>query len=330
MSPTGQKTMGSSHVPARRKLVNKPTSLADKIFYRVAASAANFSIALVLLILAFLLWRSLPALQSQGIDFVFGSNWDPTAETPVFQIWPMLWGSILISALGVIIAVPMAIAVAYFIEFLASKPIAKIATVLIDLLAALPSVVLGLWGFLVFTPVAAGWAELLNKYFGWFPLFVNNSEGFVASPFIAGWIVSIMIVPIIASISREIFSQIDKDLINAAKGLGGSSATIFRKVILPTASGGVVGGVLLGLGRALGETVAIYFVLNLVFDTNWFNILEQRGGSIASHVLSRFGEASEAEVSALMASGLVLFIMTLIINLIAAWIVNKAQPWRKI
>lgn len=330
MSSTGQKLQGSSHIPPRRKLVSKPTSLADKIFYRVAASAANFSIALVLLILAFLLWRSMPALQSQGIDFVFGSNWDPTAEKPVFQIWPMLWGSILISALGVLIAVPMAIAVAYFIEFLASKSIAKIATVLIDLLAALPSVVLGLWGFLVFTPVAAGWAELLNKYFGWFPLFVNNSEGFVASPFIAGWIVSIMIVPIIASISREIFSQIDKDLINAAKGLGGSSATIFRKVILPTASGGVVGGVLLGLGRALGETVAIYFVLNLVFDTNWFNILEQRGGSIASHVLSRFGEASEAEVSALMASGLVLFIMTLIINLIAAWIVNKAQPWRKI
>ena len=329
MSVTSQKPQGSSAIPARRKLVSKPTSMADKIFYRVAATSANFAIALVVLILAFLLWRSMPALQSQGVDFVFGSNWDPTAEKPVFQIWPMLWGSILISALGVLIAVPMAIAVAYFIEFLASKPIAKVATVLIDLLAALPSVVLGLWGFLVFTPVAAGWAELLNKYFGWFPLFINNSEGFVASPFIAGWIVSIMIVPIIASISREIFSQIDKDLINAAKGLGGSAATIFRQVILPTASGGVVGGVLLGLGRALGETVAIYFVLNLVFDTNWFNILEQRGGSIASHVLSRFGEASEAEVSALMASGLVLFIMTLIINILASWIVNRAQPWRK-
>jgi phosphate transport system permease protein len=329
MPTTGQNINGSSSVPPRRKLVNKPTSLADKIFYRVAASAANFSIALVLLILVFLLWRSMPALQSQGIDFVFGSNWDPTAETPVFQIWPMLWGSILISALGVAIAVPMALAIAYFIEFLASKPIAKFVTVLIDLLAALPSVVLGLWGFAVFTPVASGWGELLNQSFGWFPLFTNNTEGFVGSPFIAGWIVGIMIVPIIASISREIFSQIDKDIINAAKGLGGSSATIFRKVILPTASGGVLGGVLLGLGRALGETVAIFFVLNLVFDTNWFNILEQRGGSIASHILARFGEASEAEINALMAAGLALFIMTLIINVIASWIVNRAQPWRK-
>ncbi|MEY4989430.1 MAG: hypothetical protein RI933_1063 [Actinomycetota bacterium] len=329
MSQIDQRDSSSKAIPARRKLVTKPSSLGDKIFYRVAATAANFSIALVALILVFLVYRSWPALETQGIDFVFGSNWDATAEKPVFQIWPMLWGSFLISALGVLIAVPMAIAVAYFIEFMAARPIAKTATVLIDLLASLPSVVLGLWGFAVFTPIAAGWGELLNQYFGWIPIFENNTEGFVASPFIAGWIVGIMIVPIIASISREIFSQIDKDLINAAKGLGGSSATIFRQVILPTASGGVVGGVLLGLGRALGETVAIFFVLNLVFETNWFSILEQRGGSIASHILARFGEATQAEISALMAAGLVLFVMTLIINVIASWIVNKAQPWRK-
>lgn len=316
-------------IPERRKLNTAPTSLGDKIFFRVASGAANFSIVLVGLILVFLLWQSLPALQSQGIDFIFGSNWDAAAETPVFQIGPMLWGSFLISFLGVILAVPMAIAIAYFIEFMASKAVGRVATTLIDLLAALPSVVLGLWGFAVFTPVAAGWAESLNKAFGWFPLFASDGAGFLASPFIAGWIVAIMIVPIIASISREIFSQIDRDLINAAKGLGGGAYSIFKKVILPTASGGVVGGVLLGLGRALGETVAIFYVLNLVFEINWYEILQQRGGSIASNILARFGEATPAEISALMASGLVLFVMTLIINSIAALIVAKAQPWRK-
>lgn len=316
--------------PPRRKLNTSPTSLGDKVFFRVASGAANFSIILVGLILVFLLWQSLPALQTQGTDFIFGSQWDAGAETPVFQIGPMLWGSFLISFLGVILAVPMAIAVAYFIEFMAPKAISSVATILIDLLAALPSVVLGLWGFAVFTPVAAGWAESLNTYFPWFPLFVTDGDGFLASPFIAGWIVAIMIVPIIASISREIFSQIDRDIINAAKGLGGGAFTIFKQVILPTASGGVVGGILLGLGRALGETVAIFYVLNIVFEINWYEILQQRGGSIASNILARFGEAGPAEVSALMASGLVLFILTLFINTIAAWIVAKAQPWRKI
>jgi len=317
-------------VPERRKLNTAPTSLGDKIFFRVASGAANFSVILVGLILVFLLWQSIPALQTQGIDFIFGSSWDANAETPVFQIWPMLWGSFLISFLGVTLAVPMAIAIAYFIEFMSPPAVGKIATTLVDLLAALPSVVLGLWGFAVFTPVAAGWAESLNTYFPWFPLFASDGDGFLASPFIAGWIVAIMIVPIIASVSREIFSQIDRDLINAAKGLGGGSFTIFRQVILPTASGGVVGGILLGLGRALGETVAIFYVLNLVFEINWYEILQQRGGSIASNILARFGEAGPAEVSALMASGLVLFVMTLIINTIAAWIVARAQPWRKI
>jgi phosphate transport system permease protein len=319
-----------SKAPERRKLNTSPTSLGDKVFFRIASGAANFSVILVGLILIFLLWQSLPALGTQGFDFIFGSNWDAGAEKPIFQIGPMLWGSFLISFLGVLLAVPMAISIAYFIEFMAPKPIGRVATTLVDLLAALPSVVLGLWGFAVFTPVAAGWAESLHTYFPWFPLFATDGEGFLASPFIAGWIVSIMIVPIIASISREIFSQIDRDLINAAKGLGGGTWTIFRQVILPTSSGGVVGGVLLGLGRALGETVAIFYVLNLVFEINWYEILQQRGGSIASNILARFGEAGPAEVSALMASGLVLFVLTLVINTIAAWIVAKAQPWRKI
>ncbi|MEY4992960.1 MAG: hypothetical protein RIS82_82 [Actinomycetota bacterium] len=316
-------------VPERRKLNTAPTVFGDKVFFRVASAAANFSIVLVGLILAFLVWQSLPALQSQGIDFIFGSNWDSAAEKPVFQIGPMLWGSFLISLLGVSLAVPMAIAIAYFIEFMANKFVGRVVTTLIDLLAALPSVVLGLWGFAVFTPIASGWAESLHQTFGWFPLFASDGQGFLASPFIAGWIVAIMIVPIIASISREIFSQIDRDLINAAKGLGGGEFSIFRRVILPTASGGVVGGVLLGLGRALGETVAIFYVLNLVFEINWYEILQQKGGSIASNILSRFGEAGPAEISALMASGLVLFVLTLFINSIAAVIVAKAQPWRK-
>lgn len=311
----------------RRQLVTKPFSKADKMFYRSSAIAAYIAVAIVVLILAFLLVRAWPALEAQGFNFVLGSTWD--ASQIVFQIGPMLWGSLLISIIGLIFAVPMSLAVAYFIEFMANKKVAKVATVLIDLLAALPSVVIGLWGMVVFTPIASHWAQLLNQSIGWIPIFANDSENFGGSPFIAGWIVAVMVVPIIASVSREIFSQIDRDLINGSLALGAGKASTFFRVILPTSGGGVVGGILLGLGRALGETVAIFFVLNLVFDINWANIVAPKGGSVASMILAKFGEATAEELNALMAAGLVLFIVTLVVNWLAAWIVAKAQPWRK-
>lgn len=314
---------------ARRQLATKPFSRADKIFYRSSAVAAYIAVAIVALILIFLLVRAWPAIEAQGFSFVFGSTWDATPDVNVFQIGPMLWGSLLISVIGLIIAVPMSLAVAYFIEFMANKRVAKIATVLIDLLAALPSVVIGLWGMVVFSPLAAHWAKLLNQSLGWLPIFANDTENFIGSPFIAGWIVAVMIVPIIASVSREIFSQIDRDLINGSLALGAGKASTFFRVILPTSGGGVVGGILLGLGRALGETVAIFFVLNLVFDINWGDIVAPKGGSVASMILAKFGEATAEELNALMASGLVLFIVTLLVNWLAAWIVAKAQPWRK-
>lgn len=316
--------------PTRRKLVTKPRSRADRLFFGATSVAANFAIVLVALILTFLMIRAWPALETQGAAFIYGSTWNAAEEPVTMQIGPMLWGSLQISIIGIILAVPMAIAAAYFIEFMANKWVAKVATTLLDLLAALPSVVIGLWGLIVFTPIAAHWAELLNQGLGFIPLFANTSGNFLASPWIAGWIVAVMIVPIIASVTREIFSQMDRDLINASLALGGSKASTFRRVILPTASGGVVGGILLGLGRALGETVAIFFVLNLVFEYNFFNILEPKGGSIASMILSKFGEATEAEISGLMAAGLVLFIVTLLVSLLATFIVNKAQPWRKL
>jgi phosphate transport system permease protein len=317
-------------VPAKRKLAAKPHLVQDKVFFGVARAAAVGAVGIVGLILSYLLFMSWDTLSKQGIDFILGSQWtaaDP--ENMIFQIGPMLWGSLLIAFNGVILAVPMAIAAAYFIEFLANSRIAKIATTIVDLLAAIPSIVIGLWGVGVFTPVAAHWAELLNQNLGFLPMFKNEAGSFVGSPFIAGWIVAVMIVPIITSVTREIFSQLDRDVINAATALGASRSSTFMKVILPTSSGGIVGGVLLGLGRALGETVAIFFVLNLSFEINWVDVIEGRGGSIASMIVAFFGAATPEEVKALIAAGLVLFVITLLINWLAAVIVAKAQPWRK-
>jgi phosphate transport system permease protein len=317
-------------VAVKRKLSVKPFRVQDKVFFGVARAAAIGAVAIVVLILFYLLSMSGETILQQGPSFIFGDKW--SADDPnnlLFQIGPMLWGSLLIAFNGIVIAVPMAIAAAYFIEFLANGRVAKIATTIVDLLAAIPSIVIGLWGVSVLTPVASHWANLLHDYLGFIPLFDNKTGSFVGSPFIAGWIVAVMVVPIITSVTREIFSQLDKDVVNAATALGASRSSTFFQVILPTSSGGVVGGVLLGLGRALGETVAIYFVLNLSFEINWVDVVESRGGSIASHIVNRFGNASPVEMKALMAAGLVLFVITLLINWLAAVIVAKAQPWRK-
>lgn len=314
----------------RRKLVVKPSTVPDKVFFGLATAAAYSAIVITSAILIFLIIRAWPAFESQGvINFIFGSGWDTSLDPIVLHIGPMLWGSFLVATIGVVFAVPMAISIAYFIEFIAPKSLAKAATILVDLLAAIPSVVIGLWGVSLFSTVAAGWAQELNSVLGWIPLFSNNAGNFLRSPFIAGLVVAVMIVPIIASITREIFSQMDQEIIKASLALGGNRESTFRKVILPTAAGGVVGGVLLGLGRALGETVAIFFVLNLVYDDfNFYQILEPKGGAVASLILAKFGEATQAEISGLMAAGVVLFVATLIINAIASYIVAKAQPWR--
>jgi phosphate transport system permease protein len=318
--------------PARRKLSAGPLSAGDKWFFRSTSIAASFAFVLVALVLIFLSLKAWPAIQSQGFSLIFGNVWNTGDDAHlIMQIGPMLWGSLLIAVIGILIATPMAISMAYLIVFMLNSKLAKLATTLVDLLAALPSVIIGLWGFYVFTPVASNWASILNQYLGWIPLFqVEHPDyGFRGSPFIAGWIVAVMIIPIITSITREIFSQLDKDLINGALALGGNRLSVFNKVILPTASGGVVGGVLLGLGRAIGETVAIFYVLQIKFDINWANVLETHGGAVASWILARFGEATSGEQSGLMAAGLVLFVITLIINSIANIIVNRAQPWRK-
>lgn len=310
----------------RRKLSVGPLSTGDKWFFRTTSIASNFAFVLVALILVFLFAKAWPALQQQGPAFIFGNTWDVESDPPVMQLGPMIWGSLQVAFLGILIATPMAISAAYAIVFMLPSRLSKIATTLIDLLAALPSVVIGLWGLLSFAPVAANWAKILNQTLGFIPLFEVTGEEptYIDSPFIAGWIVAVMIVPIITSVTREIFSQTDSGLINGALALGGSRFSVFSRVILPTSAPGIVGGILLGLGRAIGETVAILYVLQLTFDINWYQILEPHGGAVASWILSRFGEATEKEFEGLMAAGLVIFIVTLIINGIANVIVSRS------
>jgi len=189
-------------------------------------------------------------------------------------------------------------------------------------MAAIPSVVFGLWGYFILMPHAEYWAKLIHKYLGFIPIFDMPANAFSRSPFIAGLVLAIMIVPIVTSISREVFAQTPLDRIQAAYALGATKWTMIKSVVFPYGRGGIVGGAMLGLGRALGETVAVYTVLNLFYDIR-IEVLLSAGGSVASMIVNKFGEASPDELKALMAAGFVLFLATLAVNLVANSIINR-------
>jgi phosphate transport system permease protein len=173
-------------------------------------------------------------------------------------------------------------------------------------------------------PHAVYWAKLIHKYLGWIPIFDLPVPVFERSPFIAGLVLAVMIIPIITAISREVFSQVPLDRIQAAYALGATKWSMIRAVVLPFGSSGVAGGAMLGLGRAMGETVAVYLVLNLAFKVN-FHVLFSSGGSVASMIVNKFGEASAFELKGLMAAGLALFAMTLLVNFLANLIVQRTS-----
>jgi phosphate transport system permease protein len=234
----------------------------------------------------------------------------------------MLIGTFLAAFIAVIVGVPIAVLSALYLTFYARGPVKKLLISLIDLMAAFPSLLFGFWGFIVLMSSAEYWAKLLNKYLGFIPIFDVPAPIFERSPFIAGLVLAIMIIPIVTAISREIFDQTPLDRVQAAYALGASKLAMIRAVVIPYGRGGVVGGAMLGLGRAMGETVAVYTVLNVVYQINW-QVLFGAGGNVASLILLKFGEAGPEEVNALMAAGLVLFLLTLTVNAISDVLINK-------
>ena len=310
-----------------RALVTKPRR-SDQIFRVVVTSGGLSSLVILGLIFAFLAYRGIGVLQSEGLGFLTNSNWDVVEDensniiSQDYGLAAMLVGTILSASVAVVIGVPIAVMSALFLEFYAGRRIRNFLIALIDLMAAFPSILFGLWGFLVLMPSVEYWAKLLNKYFGWIPVFDVPAPVFTRSPFVAGVVLAIMIIPITTSISREVFSQTPLDRIQAAYALGATRFSMIRAVVLPFGRGGIVGGAMLGLGRAMGETVAVFTVLNIVYQVNW-QVLFGAGGNIASLILLKFGEADKEEVNALMAAGLVLFLLTLVINGIANILVSR-------
>jgi len=305
---------------------SKKANRGDRIFNRTITGAAFTSLILLAGITLFLGSKAIPVLQDQGLSFLTTTIWDTIGVPPEYGIAGMLYGSLLLAVIALVIAVPISLFLAVFMVFMAPPRVAKFLTNLVDLMAAIPSVIIGLWAFYVLVPPSLEWQQLLNQYLGWIPLFQNESGNFTGTPFIAGAVLAIMMIPIVTSITAEVLKRTPPELINAAESLGCSMFTMLRYVALPFGRGGIVGGIMLGLGRALGETIAVFFVLKLVFDINVYQIIESGGGSVATLIVSKFGETSgEAEVNVLLASGFFLFLMTLVVNAIANLIVARTD-----
>jgi phosphate transport system permease protein len=317
-----------SIVPAPREITTQPR-LSDRIFRRVVTGGGLSSLIVLGLITVFLGYRGFEIIWNEGFSFITSSEWTVTYDESAnvvdsdFGLAAMLVGTILCAFVAVIVALPVSVAMALFLNFYSPQWLKKFLTAAIDMMAAFPSILFGIWGFLVLMPSAEYWAKLLNKYLGFIPIFETNPYIFTRSPFIAGIVLAIMIIPIITSISGEVFSQTPLDRIQAAYALGATRWAMIKAVVIPYGRSGVIGGAMLGLGRAMGETVAVYTVLNIVFQINW-HVLLGAGGNVASLIILRFGEANLYEIKALMAAGLVLFMLTLLVNALATVLVRKA------
>lgn len=313
-------------IPEARQITTKPR-VSDQIFRGIVTAFSFSALVILALIALFLFQQGFSALKEQGFSFITSFEWnvfidESGKEVADFGLQAMLVGTVVISFIALLIAVPLAVLTALFLTFYAPEGVKKLLITVIDLMAAFPSILYGLWGYFVLMPMAEYWAQLIHKWLGWIYIFDVPEPIFSRSPFIAGIVLSVMIIPIITSISREVFSQTPLERVQAAYALGATKWGMIRAVVLPFGANGVVGGSMLALGRAFGETVAVFSVLNIVYRTN-FQVLYTQGGNVASMIVQKFGEAGQTEVSALIAAGLVLFVLTLFVNFIANAIVNK-------
>lgn len=325
-SPSGASPGGRRRSSAVSTLTAR-AGAGDASFAALARGSAVFILILMASIAAFLVFQALTAIKADQSNFLTEFTWDPDGNNSNgvahFGIAAIAWGTLLTSVIGLLIGAPVAIGVALFITQYAPRRIAQGLGYLIDLLAAVPSVVYGLWGLLFLDNHMAGISKLLNSVLGWIPVFQVNGT-FGSSYFTAGIVLAIMLLPIVAAISREVYLQTPREHIEAAHALGATRWEVIRLAVIPHGRSGVSSAVVLGFGRALGETIAVALVLS----TNYklvTHILEPGGNTIAANIALQFGDAGTVGRGALVASGLVLFVITLLVNYAARAIVRRGS-----
>jgi phosphate ABC transporter permease protein PstC len=310
--------------PADRSILERSAAArrADPLFRGGLTALAGLVLVLLAFFFIFLIVKARPALAHQGVfSFVFSNDWNPSKD--VFGAWPLLAGTLITSATAMVIGVPIAVATALYITELSPARLRQPLTILVELLAAVPSVVYGLWGVFVLIPKLRGTESSVADSLSFLPFVGGNVAG--PNYFIAGLLLAIMILPIVSAISREVISTVPAEHKEAALALGATRWEMIRIAVLPYSRSGITGAALLGLGRAVGETIAVVLVIgnSTVVGKQIFD----QGYSLAAVIANEFGEAANdpLHAGALIAAGLVLFILTLGINGVARGLVVRAE-----
>lgn len=298
----------------------------SRLFQALSTASAGLILATLAAVAFFLIIEAWPALTADQEELGSQVYW--LRENNLWQTMGYLvFGTVLISAIALVIATPLAVGVALFISHYAPRRLAAGLGYLIDLLAAIPSVVYGLWGAMVLIPVLQPFYQWLGENAGFLPFFTLGEDGTVSGTgrvaMSAGIVLAIMILPIITAVSREVFLQTPLLHEEAALALGATRWEMVRMAVLPFGRSGVIGATMLGLGRALGETMAVYMILSpgLSYSLNLLQAAEHN--TIAAYIALQFPEANSTGVSALIALGLALFVITLLVNMLARWIVAR-------
>ncbi|MCV2463874.1 phosphate ABC transporter permease subunit PstC [Streptomyces sp. ICN988] len=297
----------------------------DRIFVGLSRGSGILVLVIMAAIAAFLSYRAWLAISEDEANFFTSFEWNPTGSPPEFGIAVLAYGTIVSSIIAMAIAVPVSVGIALFITHYAPRRLGGLIGYVIDLLAAVPSIVYGLWGALVLVPNLDGLYGWLDQYLGWTGILEWNG-GAGRSLFTVGILLAIMILPIITNVSREVFRQVPRMHEEAALALGATRWEVIRMSVLPFGRSGVISASMLGLGRALGETMAVAMVLSPTFDITP-SLLDPGGGTFAQNIASKFNEATQMGRDALIASGLVLFVITLLVNGGARMIIARRKEY---
>ncbi|MDQ0909517.1 phosphate transport system permease protein [Streptomyces canus] len=297
----------------------------DRIFLGLSRGSGILLLAIMAAIAVFLTYRASIAIGKDDGNFLTTFEWNTGLIPPKFGIAVLAFGTIVSSIIAMVIAVPIAVAIALFLTHYAPRRLSGPIAYVIDLLAAVPSIVYGLWGALILVPHMNGLYGWLDDYLGWTGIF-EWQGGAPRSMLTVGILLAIMILPIITNVSREVFRQAPQMIEEAALALGATRWEVIRMAVIPFGRSGVISASMLGLGRALGETMAVATVLSPTF-TIQASLLDPGGGTFAQNIASKFSEASDLGRDALIASGLVLFVITLLVNGAARMIIARRKEY---
>jgi phosphate transport system permease protein len=293
------------------------TRAGDRIFSGLSTGAGLAILTVLAGVAAFLIVKAWPAITAPGSEIGDEGN------GLVAYIWPLLFGTVLAATIAIAIALPLAVAVALFISFFAPPKLAQPLSYAIDMLAAIPSIIYGLWGIVVLGPASVGLQKWLAAHLGFIPFFEGPATSTGRTMFVAGIVLAVMILPIITAITRTVFSQTPPKLREGALALGATRWEMIRLTVLPFGRSAMISASMLGLGRALGETMAVAIILSVSGGVSLNLISSANPSTIAANVALEFPESSGLDVNVLIASGLVLFAVTLVINMAARKIINR-------